>query len=103
MKNVRYAFIDSVAMKVELLDKDGNFIARASDFPMQQHTGEGEVTYFSLLLKDARPAAGDMFRFNVHYTGNEGGRHGNVDWISIFKTDALTGAIIRPPAKNPEW
>jgi hypothetical protein len=104
MKNVRYAFIDSVAMKVELLDKDGRFIARANDFPMMQHTGEGEVTYFTLVLRGVRPAAGDMFRFTVHYTGNEGGRHGDVDWISSFRADALTGAVTRHPASSPdEW
>lgn len=104
MKNVRYAFIDSVVMTVEVLDKDGNLVARGSDFPMPQKMREGEVSHFSLLIRDIRPAAGEVFRFLVHYKGNEGGSRGNVEWISSFKTDALTGAVIRLPGKNPdEW
>ena len=104
MKNVRYAFIDSVVMTVEVRGKEGNFIARAIDFPMPQKTREGEVSNFRLQLGDVKPAAGDTFRFLVHYKGNEGGKHGNVDWLSIFTADALTGAVIRPPVKNPdEW
>jgi len=102
MKNVRYAFIDSVVMTVEIVGKDGKLIARAIDFPMPQRTREGEVSHFSLQLGDVKPAAGDIFRFLVHYKGNEGGMHGSVDWISIFKTDALSGAVIPPPGKNPE-
>jgi hypothetical protein len=91
-------------MTVEVLGKDGKFIARAIDFPMPQNTREGDVSYFTLQLKNVKPTDGDIFRFLVHYKGNEGGRHGNVGWLSSFETDALTGAVIRPPGKNTdEW
>ncbi len=105
MKNVRYAFIDSVQVKVSVLDKNGNIIATASDFPMPQKTREGDVCIFTLLLRDVKPASGDIFQFQVHYTGNEGDHDGGgVDWYSNFKVDALTGAAILPPGKNPdEW
>jgi hypothetical protein len=95
MKNVRYAFIESIEIKVEMQGKDGKTIARASDFPMPQQTREGDVSHFGLLLKDTRPAAGDIFQFTVHYRGNEGDTS-RVNWISMFRVDALTGAVIRP-------
>jgi len=102
MKNVRYPFIDSIILKVELLDKDGKVRAVESDFPMPQLTREGDESYFSLLLKGVKPAAGDSFRFTVHYTGNEGNDQ-KINWISIFTADALTGEVIRPPAKPSIW
>jgi len=101
MKNVRYAFIESIEIKVELQGKDGKTIARASDFPRPQQTREGDVSHFGLLLKDSKPAAGDIFQFTVHYKGNEGDTS-RVNWISIFKVDALTGAAIRPQGKTPD-
>lgn len=101
MKNVRYAFIDSIILTVELLDGDGTRRAVESDFPMPQLTREGDVSQFGLLLKGARPAAGDRYRFTVHYTGSEGNDE-RIDWISIFTADALSGAVIRPPVKAPD-
>lgn|GEM_PF-667086 len=101
MKNVRYPYIDSIILKVEVLDRDGNRRSGASDFPHPQQTREGDVSRFSLLLRDVRPAAGDSFRFTVHYTGNEGSDQ-KINWISIFTADALTGTIIRPPGKTPD-
>lgn len=104
MKNVRYAYIDSVLLTVNVLDKEGKLIARASDFPGPQQTREGDVSQFKLLLGNIKPAAGDTYQFIVHYRGNEGGNQSGVDWISSFKVDALTGAVIRPPARDPnEW
>jgi len=104
MKNVRYSFIDSVLLSVDLLDKDGKVLAKAADFPMPQQTGEGDVSYFDLQLRDIKPAPGDTFLFLVHYKGNEGGSHGNIDWISSFKVDALTGEVIKPPSrKTDNW
>lgn len=101
MKNVRYAFIDSITVMVELLDRDGSRRAVATDFPRPQVTREGDVSRFGLLLRGVRPAAGDSFRFTVHYTGNEGNDE-RIDWISIFTADALTGAVNRSPGKAPE-
>jgi len=105
MRNVRYAFIDSVVLTVEVLGKDGKSLARAIDFPIPQRTREGEMSHFTLQLGDVSPAPGDIFRFLVHYKGNEGGLHGNVDWISSFKADALTGAVLPPTGKKnaEEW
>lgn len=101
MKNVRYAFIDSIILTAELLDRDGTRRAVESDFPMPQLTREGDVSQFGLLLKGARPAAGDRFRFTVHYTGSEGNDE-RIDWISIFTADALTGNVIPPPDRSPK-
>jgi hypothetical protein len=104
MRNVRYAHIDSVVMTVNVLDKEGKIVAKATDFPTPQQSGEGDVCFFSLLLRDAKPAPGDILQFQVHYKGNEGGNRSGVNWHSSFKADAMTGAIIRPPSKNPnEW
>jgi hypothetical protein len=104
MKNVRYAYINSVLMKVELLGKDDQVMSMTSGFPVPQETRMGEVNHFSLLLTDAKPVSGDMFRFTVHYTGNDGDSDDKVDWISIFTVDALTGAVIHPPDKKAgEW
>ena len=101
MKNVRYAFIESIEIKVELQGKDGKTIARASDFPRPQQTREGDVSHFGLLLKDSKPVAGDTFQFTVHYKGNEGDTS-RLNWISIFKVDALTGAVIPPQGSNTD-
>jgi hypothetical protein len=101
MKNVRYPSIDSVQMTIVVLGKDGKIIARASTFPMLQQTRENDVCHFNLLLRDIKPAPDDVFHFLVHYRGNEGG---SVEWHSSFRVDALTGAVIRPPSRNPdEW
>ncbi|HZV81918.1 MAG TPA: hypothetical protein VFF53_07085 [Geobacteraceae bacterium] len=102
MKNVRYAFIDSVVMTVEVLGKDRKIIASATDFATPQHSRQGEVSQFALLLRDIKPTAGDTLRFRIHYTGNDVGNQGGVDWVSIFEVDALTGAVIRPPSRNPD-
>jgi hypothetical protein len=102
MKNVRYPYIDSVMVTVHLLDKDGKTVATAADLAAPQQSREGEVSYFSLALGNVRPAAGDIFRFQVHYTGNEGGDQSRVDWHSSFKADALTGTIIRPHGRDPD-
>lgn len=101
MKNVRYAFIDSIDIKVDLQDKDGKTVASASDFPMPQQTREGDVSHFGLLLTGGKPAAGDTFQFTVHYKGNEGDTS-RLNWISIFKVDALTGAVIHPQGRNAD-
>jgi len=101
MKNVRYAFIDSIDIKVELQGRDGKTVASASDFPMPQQTREGDVSHFGLLLKGSKPAAGDTFQFTVHYKGNEGDTS-RLNWISIFKVDALTGAVIQPQGRNTD-
>jgi len=104
MKNTRYPYIDSVHMTVFVLGKDGKTIARASTFPMFQQTEEGDVSHFSLLLRDVKPVPGDVYEFLVHYTGDEGGNHSGVDWRSSFKVDAVTGALVRTASRNPdEW
>jgi len=101
MKNVRYAFIESIDIKVELQGKDGKTVASASDFPRPQQTREGDVSHFGLLLKGSKPAAGDIFQFTVHYKGNEGDTS-RLNWISIFLVDALTGAVIQPQSRNTD-
>lgn len=102
MKNVRYAYIDSVHLTVSALGKDGKIVAKESTFPMPQQTREDDVIHFSLMLKDIKPAPGDLFQFLVHYTGNEGSNHSGIDWISSFKVDALTGAVIGAQGRNPD-
>lgn len=101
MKNVRYPYIESITVKIELLDKNGRFRGGAIDFPRPQQTREGDVSQFGLLLRDVRPAAGDSFRFTVHYTGNEGNDQ-KINWISIFSVDAMTGAVIGPAGKKTD-
>lgn len=104
MKNVRYAYIDSLQLTVTAMGKDKSVVARASTFPMPQFSKVGDVTHFNLLLRNMKPAPGDELKFLVHYKGNEGGNQGGVDWYSRFKVDAVTGSVIRPPARNPdEW
>ena len=104
MKNVRYPYIDTVQMTVYVLGKDGKIITRVATFPMPQQTRENDVSHFSLLLRDVKPVHGDAFKFLVHYRGDEGGNHDGVDWISSFKVDAVTGAVIRPQSRNlDEW
>lgn len=104
LKNVRYTYIDSVLMTVNVLDKDGKIVAKASDFPMPQRSAVGDVSFFSLMLRGVKPAPGDIFEFKVHYKGSDGGDHSGVDWHSSFKVDAMTGAALRPPSKNTnEW
>ena len=104
MKNVRYAYIDSVLLTVNVVDNGGKVVAKATEFPMPQQTREGEECSFSLLLRDFKPAPGDILQFQVHYTGNEGDPHGGVDWHSSFKVEAMTGADIDPPSrKTDKW
>lgn len=99
MKNVRYYNIDSVELTVYVLGKDGKILARPATFPMPQMTREGDVVHFSLMLRDIKPAHGDVYQFLVHYSNGEVGH-----WISSFKADAVTGAVIRPQSRNPdEW
>lgn len=102
MKNVRYANIDSVQLTVNVVDKDGKTVAKATDFPMPQQTREGEECSFSLLLKDIKPAPGDILQFQVYYTGTEGGLDGHIDWHGSFRVDAMTGAVINTPGIHPD-
>ncbi|MDA8430821.1 MAG: hypothetical protein M0T70_16325 [Geobacteraceae bacterium] len=95
MKNVRYPYVGSVELTVFVQGKDEKIIARETTFPMPQQTREGDVCHFSLLLKGIKPVPGDRFQFLVHYRGSEG-RDEDIDWISSFTADALTGAIIHP-------
>lgn len=101
MKNVRYFYIDSITLTVELLDRGGNRRAGETEFPRPQLTREGDVSRFGLLLRGVTPAAGDSFRFTNHYTGSEGNDE-KIDWISIFSADALTGRVISPAGANRE-
>lgn len=104
MKNVRYPYIDTLFVKLSVLNKDGNVVATASTFPVPQQVREGEECFFTLLLKDSKPVSGDVLQFQVHYTGNEGGHRSNIDWHGSFKVDALTGVTIRPPSnKVDNW
>lgn len=101
MKNVRYAYIDSVLLTVNAIDKDGKIVVHATEFPMPQQTRQDDECFFSLLLKNVKPVPGDILQFQVHYTGNEGEPDGTVNWHSSFKVDAMTGAVIIAPRKNP--
>jgi hypothetical protein len=95
LKNVRYAYIDEVQLTLKVLDKAGKQVAEASDLPMPQQSQEGDVCNFSLLLKNFKPASGDIFLFQLTYTGDEG-QSGGFRWNSSFKVDALTGTVIAP-------
>jgi hypothetical protein len=101
MKNVRYPMIESVLLTVNVIDKDGKSVASTTDFPMPQQTREGDTCFFSLLLKDVKPAPSDILQFQVHYTGSEGKFIG-VDWRSSFKAEEMTGAVISPPVKKTD-
>jgi hypothetical protein len=101
MKNVRYPAISSVQLTVLLLQKDGKIVGRESTFPMPQQSRENDVCHYSLLLKGIKPVVGDLLQFHVHYRGNEGNDEA-IDWISSFKVDALTGAIIEPANSRPD-
>lgn len=99
MKNVRYNDIESVDLTVFVLGKERKIVARQATFPMPQMTREGDVVHFSLMLRDIKPAPGDVYHFLVNYSNGEVGH-----WISSFKADAMTGAVIRPQSRNPdEW
>lgn len=102
IKNVRYAYIDSVVMKIALLDKEGKKVAEASGFPMPQQSREGDTCHFSILLAQSKPVRGDIFQFQIQYTGNEGGNQSGVNWYSSFKADAVTGTAVRPSGRNPD-
>ena len=102
MKNVRYAYINSVDLTVNVIGKDGKKVAKAVGFPMPQHSREGDKCYFSLLLRDVKPAPGDIFQFQVHYIGNDGDRRSGVNWHSSFKVEAMTGAGIHEPSKKTD-
>jgi hypothetical protein len=104
MKNVRYSSIDSTQLTVLVLGKDENIVARSTTFPMPQQTREGDVSQFSLLLSNFNPTPHDVIQFRVHYSGNEGGNNAGIDWISSFKVEAMTGAVIHGKSRNPdEW
>jgi hypothetical protein len=97
IKNVRYAYIKSVEIRIALLNKDGNTVAESLSFPMPQQSIEGEICDFSMLLETRKPVSGDVLLFQIHYTGNEGGRNSNINWHSSFKADAVTGIVSRMP------
>lgn len=99
MKNVRYPYVEGVQVTVFVVEKGGRIITRATTFPTPQQAREDDVSQFILRLRNVKPEADDVFHFLIRYSGNEWGA---VDWISSFKVDALTGAVIRPPAGNPD-
>lgn len=94
VKNVRYAYIDSVDINLKVIDKDGNVFVKASDFPMPQESREGELCSFRMLLKNFKLTPGNIFHFQMNYAGDDASRSGT-KWSSSFKVDAMTGKVAK--------
>lgn len=97
LKNVRYAYINSVDMTLTVIDKNGNTLVKASGFPSPQQSRKGDLCNFSLLLKNFKLTPGDIFLFQLTYAGDDGDS-GGFTWNSSFKVDALTGRVISTPS-----
>lgn len=99
LKNVRYAYIDSLELTLKVLDKDGKVVAEASDLPMPQQSSQGDLCNFSLLFKNIKLTPDTIFLFEIRYRGDTG-QDGGFNWNSSFKVDALTGTGITPNSEK---
>jgi hypothetical protein len=71
-KNVRYAFMDNIEVRVAVLDAAGKISAHAEDFIIPHLLGLDGAAPFSLKLP-VKAVAGTKLRFTYSYTALEGG------------------------------
>ena len=100
IKNPRYSSIDNIELRVALLNKAHQVIAKETTFPIPQMIQIDDYRNFGLLLRNAKLSEGDLLRFMVRYNVSEG-QSGNF-WVSGFTVDAATGAIVGRQEKNDD-
>lgn len=94
MKNVRYAYIDSLDLTISVIGKNNKVRARGTSIPVPQHSRIDEVIPFAVKLPNVSAEQGDILQFLIHYKGSEGGRNEGIDWRSSFAVDALSGVTL---------
>jgi len=102
IKNVRYTNIDSIEVKVSLLDKSRKVLAEGVAFPVPQKIQLDDYRNFAVFLKDAKLSEADQIRFLVDYSASDG--QNALSWTSTFTVKAATGAAIGVgPGTENEW
>lgn len=102
IKNVRFARVERLEVRVALLDKSRKELAEAVAFPLPQPIEMDDFGSFVVLLKGKKPAPGDLLRFIVNYTASAG--QSSYSWTSNFTVDAATGQRIGvQKSKDLDW
>jgi hypothetical protein len=98
IKNVRYAYMRDLDVTVALLDREKRVLAEHGELlvPVSLYIDYDQP--FSVVLRDARPAPGDLLRFRITYRAVEGA-DSIFNWLSIFTVDAATGAAVEKVRK----
>lgn len=102
MKNVRYAYTESLDLRISLIDKYNKVRARGTTFPVPQHSQLDEEIPFTIILPKVFIEQGDILRFMIHYKASEGGHNNGIDWRSSFAVDAMSGATLYRENLDPD-
>ena len=100
IRNIRYANIERIDIKVSLLNKAHQLISEGVAYPVPQPIQINEYRNFDLLLKNAKISEGDLLQFLVNYSASEG--QNGINWTSNFTVKAATGALVGTAEEKTE-
>ena len=101
VKNVEYPRVESLEIKVSLLDKAHKVISEDVSFTVPYSIQSNDYTNFGVLLPKAKLSEGDLLRFLSSYNAVAG--QSSFSWFSSFTVNAITGEVVgrweKPDAK----
>lgn len=93
IKIVRNIIVRNIELNVRVLDTNGMIVSEGDVLPASINLKMNDSFPFSIKLKDAIFAKGNVLEFIIKYRTNDGSWYGH-GWQSSFKVDAATGAVI---------
>jgi hypothetical protein len=93
--NVRNIQVRDIDLNVTVLDTNGRVLSEGAVPPSQVNLrmNMNDSVPFSVKLKDAIIAKGNVLKFIIIYHTNDGSWYGH-EWQSSFKVDAATGGAV---------
>jgi hypothetical protein len=85
IKNIRYAMMEDIEIRVSLLDSNGKTVSSAVDFVMPRRLDMDETTAFRVMLPVVAPHGAKLV-FTYRYDGYDGGD--GTKWMQSFDSSA---------------
>jgi hypothetical protein len=102
VKNVKYPRVESLEIKVSLLDKAHKVISEAVSFTVPYSIQRNDYTSFGVLLHKAKLSDGDLLQFLSRYDAAAG--QSSFSWFSSFTVNAITGEVVgRREKSDDQW
>jgi hypothetical protein len=93
IKIVQNRIVRNIEMNVYVLDTKGVEVSEGAVLPTSINLKMNDYFPFSIKLRNAIIAKGDVLEFIIRYRTNDGSWNGH-GWQNSFKVDAVTGAVI---------